>query len=748
MSRQLVANRYVSNPSGPCLDDHSNLGDNSTATSVTGAATLLLADVGPKVFTVDTGSFLAIVVTGAVAGTVAAVAGGRGLFLPVVVLELVLGVVIGPQGLHIAHVNDFTQLFSDLGLGMLFFFAGYEIDIPRIRGRPLRLALFGWAMSLAIAYGLGGALAAAGVVVSLVYVGSALATTAIGTLLPVLSDTGELSTEFGTYLLAAGAVGEFGPVLLLTLVLSTQSAVHNAVILVAFVALAVAVALVAVRSSGRTLPLFERTIEKSSQLAVRWIVVLVFALGLLASDLGLDLLLGGFAAGMITRLVLRKHEVPGFDPKLTAVAFGVFIPFFFVVSGMRLDIDALFASASGVAKLVLFFVLFLVVRGTPALLLYRGVLPRERTAWRLHCSARRSCRSSSQSPPSPCRKATCVHRPRPPSSALGRFRPSPARSTGCTCAGSGRSSARPNTRRQQQRRKSTSLVSRDRAARRAVLRSAGERLLLTLGTTGAADADGVGGADERELVPVVVDPRQAQLERVLLTNQRSVVLGRQRFEQTLKQRRHPARDLWGVRAIPSNLGQREVYQLIPVRGGEQQSNLPIIVFDRGALKRAVAQPHQHRFERIETLDSTRRIVDRRRKCSNRNVDSAADRERRILLKAPPIGERQCPAKCPRIDRRAAADEQDRRVVADVGTDRRCELDDCARGAGGLHQSSPVDADQELVPVRVPEDRTHRCGRERPQLNAADARPGIDVLDGERESAQQAGVDPARPHEIQ
>ena len=80
-------------------------------------------------------------------------------------------------------------------------------------------------------------LAAAGVVISLVYVGSALATTAIGTLiLPILSDTGEMQTRFGTYLLAAGAVGEFGPILLLTLVLSTQSALHNALILIAFVA--------------------------------------------------------------------------------------------------------------------------------------------------------------------------------------------------------------------------------------------------------------------------------------------------------------------------------------------------------------------------------------------------------------------------------------------------------------------------------------------------------------------------------
>jgi Kef-type K+ transport system membrane component KefB len=337
--------------------------------------TALLPAAASASFSVDTGSFLAIVATSAVAATIVAVAGGRNLFVPVVVVELALGVLIGPQVADLAKVDGFTQFFADLGLGMLFFFAGYEIDIARIRGHPLRLALLGWALSLVIAYTLGGLLAAAGVVVSLVYVGSALATTAIGTLLPILSDTGEMRTRFGTYLLAAGAVGEFGPILLLTLVLSTRSTLHNALILIAFVGLAVAVAVVAVRSSHRTIPVFEQTIEKSSQLAVRWIVVLVFALTLLASDLGLDLLLGGFAAGLITRQVLQKQEVPSFDSKLTAVAFGVFIPFFFVVSGMRLDVDALFASASGVLKVAVFFVLFLVVRGTPAMLLYRGVLP-------------------------------------------------------------------------------------------------------------------------------------------------------------------------------------------------------------------------------------------------------------------------------------------------------------------------------------------------------------------------------------
>src|SRR4051812_40997280 len=259
----------------------------------------MLAEINPD-------SFLVVVGTSAVAGTLATMVTSRGVLLPTVVAELVLGVIIGPQVLGL-HVTDFMRFFADLGLGMLFFFAGYEIDLRRIAGLPLRLGVVGWLLSLAIAYAIGGLLAWAGVVLSLLYTGSAMATTAIGTLIPVLSDSGELRTRLGTYLLAAGAVGEFGPILLLTLFLSTGGAVRNALILLAFVVLAVVVAVATVRSSGRHLPLLERTIEKSSQLAVRWIVVLVFALALLAHELGLDLLLGGFAAGVITRQVLKER---------------------------------------------------------------------------------------------------------------------------------------------------------------------------------------------------------------------------------------------------------------------------------------------------------------------------------------------------------------------------------------------------------------------------------------------------------
>jgi Kef-type K+ transport system membrane component KefB len=322
---------------------------------------------------VDETSALVIVIAAAVAGVIVLAVSPK-VTIPVVVLELVLGIVIGPQGFDIARLDPTTSLLGNLGLGMLFFFAGYEIDFERIKGRPLELAAAGWAISLGLAYGVGGALAAVGIILSFLYTGSAMATTAIGTLIPILSDAGEMRTRFGTYLLGAGAIGEFGPILLVTLILSTGHPLHEAVILVLFIVLAVITGILAVRSAWMGWPLVERTFETSSQLAVRLAVVLVFALVALAAQLGLDLLLGGFVAGMITRIALRGREVTVFDSKLNAVGYGLLIPFFFITSGMAFDLDALTSSAGALLKVPMFVGLFLIVRGIPALLLYRKEL--------------------------------------------------------------------------------------------------------------------------------------------------------------------------------------------------------------------------------------------------------------------------------------------------------------------------------------------------------------------------------------
>jgi Kef-type K+ transport system membrane component KefB len=328
---------------------------------------------------VDAESFFVIVLAAAAAAATVAFVPGR-FVPPVVVVELGLGILIGPHVLSIAGEDEFIEFFSNLGLGMLFFFAGYEIDFARIKGQPLKLGAWGWALSILIAHACGAALALAGLVDSARYTSTAMATTAIGTLIPILRDSGELRTRFGTYLLAAGGIGEFGPIILITLFLSTEKPLHEAGILLAFVALAVALALVSIRLAWRGWDALERTFEASSQLAVRVTVLLIFGLVLLAGKLGLDVLLGGFVAGMIVRLSLKGHELQIFESKLTAVGFGFFVPFFFVTSGMSFDVGAL-GSAEALLKLAMFFVLFLLIRGAPAMLLYRGVLrTRQRTA--------------------------------------------------------------------------------------------------------------------------------------------------------------------------------------------------------------------------------------------------------------------------------------------------------------------------------------------------------------------------------
>jgi Kef-type K+ transport system membrane component KefB len=322
---------------------------------------------------VDTVSFLAIV-SAAVAAAVISGWLAPHFVLPVVVLEILIGIVIGPEVLDLADADDFIDYISTLGLGMLFFFAGYEIDFRRIAGTPLRLAGLGWILSLLLAYFLGGLLALAGVVLSLLFVGTAIATTAIGTLIPILGDAGETKTRFGTYLLAAGGAGEFGPILLITILFGSKNALGTFAIMVAFVAMAVLAALIAVRSVGRGWNLFEASMETSGQLAVRATVVIVFALAALAAKLGLDLLLGGFVAGVIVSLALRDREVEQIESKLTAVGYGFLIPFFFVVTGVGYDIRSLTDDPIRLLEVPMFVALFLVVRGAPALLLYRRVM--------------------------------------------------------------------------------------------------------------------------------------------------------------------------------------------------------------------------------------------------------------------------------------------------------------------------------------------------------------------------------------
>lgn len=283
---------------------------------------------------------------------------------------------IGPEVLAWAHLTSFVTGLADLGLAFLFFVAGYEIDFAGLRGEPLRLGGLGWVVSLVGGLAVGSVLLLSGFVLSHLLVALALTTTAIGMLLPIVRDRGLLETPFGGYLLAAGAVGEFGPVVAVTVFLGASSPGIQSGLLALFVVLAVGVAVVAVRPQPpRVAATLQRHFTTSTQLPVRIVLVLITLLVVVSTSLGLDMLLGAFAAGLITRLALRSEQAEAMQPKIESLGFGFLIPVFFVVSGMKFHVRTLVENPAALERVPVFLALLLVVRGLPALVLYRRRLP-------------------------------------------------------------------------------------------------------------------------------------------------------------------------------------------------------------------------------------------------------------------------------------------------------------------------------------------------------------------------------------
>jgi Kef-type K+ transport system membrane component KefB len=291
--------------------------------------------------------------------------------IPQVVVLLAGGVLIGPEVLGWAD-RPAIELLANVGLGFLFLLAGYELDLRLFRERPGRLAMVSWLVTAAVATALVGLLAAAGFVRAFVPVALGLTTTTLGTLLPILRDNDMLGGRFGRYLLAAGAVGELFPIFAIALFLGASNRFVALGSLAAVGVLAVVLSYAPRVVRGRRLERIVREGEGSTaQTTVRLTVVLLLLLLVIAEEFGLDVVLGAFLAGIVLRrwTPVDAHSLEG---KLDAIGYGFFIPLFFVASGMGLDVRSI---AEAPARLLAFFVLLLLVRGVPALFLYRRDLP-------------------------------------------------------------------------------------------------------------------------------------------------------------------------------------------------------------------------------------------------------------------------------------------------------------------------------------------------------------------------------------
>lgn len=306
--------------------------------------------------------------------------------LPAVLLEILAGVALGPAGLGLVQVDLPVQIMALLGLAFLLFLAGLELDLAQLRGPALRLALAGFLLSLVLALGVSYGLGAVGLLDAPLFVAIVLAATALGVVIGVLKDAGHAATPFGQFVLVASSLADVATVVLLALFFSRgmSGPLAQLVLLGGLALLAAAIALVmlgAVRWVRLTAAL-QRLQDTTAQIRVRGALLLLLLFVAMAEALGLEVILGAFLAGALLSALDQDRAMthPVFRRKLEAVGFGVFIPAFFVASGLRFNLGSLLGAPAALGLIPLFLGALLLVRGLPALLAWRQLGPRQSAA--------------------------------------------------------------------------------------------------------------------------------------------------------------------------------------------------------------------------------------------------------------------------------------------------------------------------------------------------------------------------------
>jgi Kef-type K+ transport system membrane component KefB len=298
--------------------------------------------------------------------------------LPAVVLEIVAGIVAGPSVLGIVELDETMEVIALIGLAFVLFLAGLEIEFDKLRGPVLRVSAAAFAISFGIAVAVALGLEAAGLIETPLLVAIVLCSTSLGVLIPVLKDAGEISSRFGQLVVAGSSIADFGAIILLSIFFSGEGGVGSTLLLLGALVALGAVVLLTVRGAGRVPAIgtdLRRLQDTTAQIRVRGAVVLLIGFVAVAESLGLEVILGAFIAGAILSLADRDEVMthPDFRRKLEAMGFGFFIPVFFVTSGVRFDLDALFADASSIAMVPIFLAALLAVRGLPAITYRRAI---------------------------------------------------------------------------------------------------------------------------------------------------------------------------------------------------------------------------------------------------------------------------------------------------------------------------------------------------------------------------------------
>ncbi len=279
-------------------------------------------------------------------------------FLPVVVVEILAGIVLGESGLGWIHDDEWLTLLSSLGLIYLMFLSGVEIDFDsfRVKGNskqanPLAVSSLAFLLILAISAGFGFAFQWSGMVDDGMFMTLIISTISLSIVVPILKDKGIMNTPYGQSILLTAVISDFATMILLSIYVALQAdnITKPFLLLILFVVVFFFYRLMLRFQKGKVI---ERISRETIQLGTRGVFALILFFVVLSEKVGAESILGAFLAGVLISLLSPKKE---FTHQLTSFGFGFLIPIFFFMVGATLDLRTLFSDIN--ALIIIPFIL-------------------------------------------------------------------------------------------------------------------------------------------------------------------------------------------------------------------------------------------------------------------------------------------------------------------------------------------------------------------------------------------------------
>lgn len=302
--------------------------------------------------------------------------------IPIVVGEILVGVVVGKSGFNIIHNSQWLQFLQFFGLAYLMFVSGLELDfktlrsknsndVSGIRGFVTNAPIFAL-ISCVLTFGLS-------ILLSLwlhqhhfirspFLVALIITTTSLTVVVPVLKEYELLQTSFGQLLMAAAMFADFVTMLLISVAAALFQGGLSPKVFLVFVLIFILLVLYRVFRRLSKYKAFNNLAHGTAQLGIRASMALMIIFIVLSQTLGVQVILGTFLAGILVGLVNEQGKTDVFN-KLDAIGFGFLIPIFFIMVGVQFDIHSLLTDPKALLLLPLLLVATYVFKGLPILLL-------------------------------------------------------------------------------------------------------------------------------------------------------------------------------------------------------------------------------------------------------------------------------------------------------------------------------------------------------------------------------------------